>query len=177
MVEVSIFGVDEEDVAGLEIAVEDLVSVAEVDGAACRQQDVHRPLDGQRRLQHHGAEALALEVLHHDVGLSVVDAVVVNLDDVLVGDAAGGDRLVEEALGVLRLGGDEILVQRLDRHLALHYGVERPVHLPHPAAAHQVPDHEPALRADPGIGSQNFHATSLRDMPNRNSATSAASGG
>ena len=153
MIEIAILGVDEEDVTGLEIAVIDVVAVAEIHRAAGREHDVDGALDRQGRLQHHGAEALALQVLHHDERLPVVDAVVVDLDDVLVGDAASGDGLVEEALGVLRFCGDEILVERLDGDLALHDCVHRAIDLPHPAAANEIPDDETALGADPRIGS------------------------
>src|SRR6266508_2817845 len=64
------------------------------------------------------AQVLALDVLHDEIGAAVDLAGLVDADDVRVGQAGGGARLVGEA-------GDEVGVERelgpqdLDRHRAV----------------------------------------------------------
>ncbi len=67
---------------------------------------------------------LALDVLHDDVVAAVVDAGVVDLDDVRVDQLRDGERLAAEAGDELLVVG-EVLGQDLDRDLALEHGVGR----------------------------------------------------
>jgi hypothetical protein len=80
-------------------------------------------------------EALALEVLHDDVGRAVRQRpVVVRLDDVRVPDGVRRARLLKEAahdLGVGRV----LRVQHLDGRLAPEARMLREIHDAHPALA------------------------------------------
>ena len=125
---------DQEDVGGLEIAVQDADRVSRGHGA----RDL--PRHPQRR--HHGerpvvvdrvAEGLAVQQLHDDVGSAIVgEAEVEDLDDPGVIDRGGGPRLGEEAI-------DEVGLRRhprrhdLDRRAALDQQVFTDVHRAHAA--------------------------------------------
>ena len=91
---------DEEDVLGLEIAVDDAGGVRGLERAA----DLHGDLRGAHRLEaplvrEHVGEVDAVEVLHDEVGAAVLGrAEVGDVDDVRVADARGRARLAAEAL-------------------------------------------------------------------------------
>ncbi len=87
-----------------------------------------------------GAQALALEELHHEVALAVGErAEIEDFDDVLGADAAGRLGLALEARHGLALFGDA-RVQDLDGHLAVDSGVLPLVNGTHSAFAEQADD-------------------------------------
>ncbi len=121
----------EEDVVGLEIAVDDVSAV----GGGEAVGDPQAPGDGgdrrRRAVPEDPAERLALEELGHDIGLIVVDADVMDGEEVGVVEGGGGAGLTLEALppiGAVR----DLRRQHLDRHLTVELGVPRPPHLAHP---------------------------------------------
>jgi hypothetical protein len=92
-------GVAQEDVRGLEIAVNDADLMACAQRRAHAQHDVSDVVDRQRRggLLDQLAQAPALQILHHHVGRSVVgETEVQHLDDVAMVDARCGQRLAHE---------------------------------------------------------------------------------
>jgi hypothetical protein len=83
-------------------------------------------------------EVLALEVLHHQIGLTLRGiAEVGDVDDVIVADQRGRARLPEEALHVGRVAA-VIGAQDLDRDLLADDHVRRQVHRAHAALADQA---------------------------------------
>ena len=121
----------EEDVVGLEIAVDDVAAV----GGGEAVGDPQAPGNGgdrrRRAVPEDPAERLALEELGHDVGLIVVDADVVDGEEVGVVERCGGAGLALEAfppIGAVR----DLWRQHLDRHLAAEFGVAGAPHLAHP---------------------------------------------
>jgi hypothetical protein len=140
----------QEDVVGLEVAVDDPALV----GGAKPPRDLERPGHGlaQRgdpRAQRL-AKRLALEELEDEVGVSLVGADVEDGDDVGVGESSGGAGLGLEAAepvgGGLSVGGDE-----LDRHLASEAGVAGAVDLAHAPGAERLHD---LVGTEPCPGSQ-----------------------
>jgi N-acetylglutamate synthase-like GNAT family acetyltransferase len=109
----------EEDVGGLEVAVDDAHVVHRRHGREHRQQRV----DGGGRGEHlqaieAGVERLAVEALHRDVGHALLAADVEDRADVRVRDARGDLRLAHEAHDQLRVRAGD-LVQHLERDRAL----------------------------------------------------------
>jgi hypothetical protein len=125
---------DEEDVLGLEIAVDDAAHVRRVQRARDRPHDAQRVADLEySEARQPPIERLTLEELHHDVRALVdVIAEVEDLDDARIGDRRRGAGLVEEPgydLGLAR----EALVEHLDRRTPPQHRVFREPHRPHPA--------------------------------------------
>src|SRR6185295_12572976 len=146
-------GVDD-DVVGLEVAVDDPAAVGEARGA----QDLDGQVDGavgvQRRLLlDDRLQRAPLEVLHRDVVGAVVLAAVVDGDDVLVLQAGGARRLAAEALDELAVLG-EAPVEDLQRHLAPELQVLGDVDVRHAAAAQAVQD--AVAPVDDGLGFEAF---------------------
>ena len=133
----------EEDVVGLEIAVDDVAAV----GGGEAVGDPQAPGDGgdrgRRAVPEDPAERLALEELGHDVGLIVVDADVVDGEEVGMIEGGGGAGLTLEALAPIGAVRD-LWRQHLDRHLAAELGVARPPHLTHPTGPDGGEDFVPA---------------------------------
>ena len=103
-------------------------------------------LHGQRRLQRparEGGEALALQVLHDEVGAALARVEVVHGDDVLVLHEAHRARLGEEAGDELRLIG-EVAVEHLHRDALGDEDVLGEQHRAHAAAAQLAQGHEAA---------------------------------
>jgi len=97
-------GVDE-DVGGLEVAVEDPAGVAVLDGVGEPGDDAGGLGRGEGALAGDALlEGLARDVLGDEVGGALVLADVEEVDDVAVGDPAEGRRLAEEAPAVARVG-------------------------------------------------------------------------
>ena len=123
----------DQDVLGLQVAVHDPLAVRE----AGRVQDLTGEVD--RILRAHPPldqvlERRAVDVLHRDEVSAVERAAVEDPDDVRVLEAGGSLCLALEALhelGVLR----EVVVQDLDRDLAVELGVVREPDVGHPARA------------------------------------------
>ncbi len=129
---------DHHQVPGLDVAVDDPLPVRVLEPGARLGADLDRDLGREPtlRLEELGARA-ALHVLHDDVVTVVVDAGVVDLDDVRVDQLRHRQRLAAEA-------GDELLVVRevlgqdLHGHRALQDAVGRLVDARHPARPEAV---------------------------------------
>ncbi len=86
------------------------------------------------------AQRFALEQLGHDVGSAVVDADVVDGEEVGVVESRGGPGLALEALPPIGAVDATCGGQHLDRHLAAELGVPGPPHLAHPTGAEGAED-------------------------------------
>ncbi len=123
----------DEDVARLDVAVDEAGTVGGIECGGDARADVDRQLRAQPRLDvEELAQALAVDELHDDGLAPAVLEHVVHGDDVRVGEAGDGDRLAAEALGDDRVGGQARL-EPLQRHLAVEGEVRRQPHLGHPA--------------------------------------------
>jgi hypothetical protein len=114
----AVFG--EKDVVGLEIAVHDVRFVRRRQGARALRYDLHDLAEGQLAAPpNRPLERLALQVLHHDVGLPrLADTHVLHRDGVPTLDARGGFGFVIEAspgftaaheLGMHELDGHQLI--------------------------------------------------------------------
>ena len=112
---------DHHQVPGLDVAVDDPLAVGVFEPRAGLDADLDRDLRARARpsLEQLGA-GVALDVLHDDVVAVVVDAGVVDLDDVGVDQLRDGQRLAAEAGDELLVVG-EVLGQDLDRDGALEH--------------------------------------------------------
>ena len=124
----------QEDVGGLQIAVNDPLAVSEGQPAQQLARDVQRPPERQRSFLEQVRQRLALEQLHHQKRHAVVDSGIRHRNDVRVGQRRQRPRLPLETPAPLRDGG-RILVQHLDRHLPAEVDLPRAVHDPHAAFA------------------------------------------
>src|SRR5262249_48557390 len=109
---------DQEQVVGLQIAMDDPLGVARRQPRAALPEDVARLVELEWSRREARGQALALEQLHHDVddeaAASLLDSPEVDdVDDVLVADVVGRLGLVEEARGQ-HLVADQLLEQHLD---------------------------------------------------------------
>src|SRR5215213_5561847 len=130
----------DDDVVGLEVAVDDPAAVREARGAQDLLDQADRPARVQRRLL--GDELLeraATHVLHRDVRRPVPLPAVVDGDDVGVLESRGGGRLAAEALHELAVGR-EAVVQELQRVVAPELQVLRAVDVGHPARSDAADD-------------------------------------
>ena len=141
-----LFLVGEEDVVGLEVAVDDTGAVRSVE----RRGDLARDPHGAAH-RHAGdsidlvGEQRAFEVLEHDVRDALAgEPHVGRLDDVRVPEGSGGAGLVHEPLddvGVFR----ELGAQHLDRDAPLDQHVLGKEHASHPALVQTADDAIPAF--------------------------------
>ena len=129
----------EEDVVGLQVAVDDGAPVRGLEPVAHLDRELDRGSQGHRPALEALPEALALQELENEVGTPAGGADVEDGQDVRVGEGGDGSRLVleaAEALGRgLRVGEDD-----LDRDVAAETGVVGAVHLRHSTGAQQLPD-------------------------------------
>ena len=137
----------EDDVRGLEVAVDDAAAVRVLDAVGDLAGDGRGFVEGERaRALQSLAERLAFDEFHDDVGLAARERpVVVGAGDVRVVESRGGARLALEALRRL-LVGDEVGQQQLDRRGAFEFDVHARVDRAHPAAPDQLV--EPVLVRD-----------------------------
>jgi hypothetical protein len=125
----------DEDVLGLDVAVDDAVVVGGAQGAGDLDRVGHRLADRQAPVAPDAVlERLALHVLEDDVRRSIVLARVDDADDVGVVELRDRARLAPEALELVGVRRD-LAVHELDRDLALEHRVERAVDRRHPAGA------------------------------------------
>jgi hypothetical protein len=136
----------EEDVLGLEIAVDDASPVGGVERRRDLAQDPQRVLGRQAtEALEARVEGLALEELHDDVGAAVgVVAEVEDLHDAGIGDRGRGPGLVEEPLDDVLVGRQRRL-QHLDRGAASEQRVLGQVDRAHAALPELLDD---AVRAE-----------------------------
>ena len=123
--------VGDEEVLGLQIAVDDVVLVRRGQPA----RELHRVVDGLPHAQRAAAEAFAkrpaFEQLRDDVGLAAGEAGVVDGDHVRVVERPGRARLLFEALQLLRRGAAR---EHFQRHVAAQLLVPGEQHHAHAAA-------------------------------------------
>jgi hypothetical protein len=133
----------DEDVAGLDVAVDDAARVRELEALEDLHQDLGKDLElrtvaGDQVI----AEAAAHHALHRDERVLVVLAVLVDRDDARVVEVAGRLRLALEALervlGVLRV--EVALADDLQRDVAADHRVVALVDDAHPAPAELADD-------------------------------------
>ena len=123
----------DEDVAGLDVAVDEAGVVGGVEGRRDARADVDRQLGAEPGLHvEQLAQALAVDELHDDGLAALVLEHVVDGDDVRVGQAGDGDGLAAEALGDDGVGGQARL-EPLEGDLAVERDVGGQPHLGHPA--------------------------------------------
>ena len=130
----------DQDVGGLDVAVDEPHAVRGVERRGDLAADVDRPVRAQAALAaQHGGEVGALDVLHREVEQPVLLAGVVDRDDVRVLQRGGDPRLAVEALaepgGLGELRGDD-----LDGRAAAQVDVLGPVDQAHAAAADPLLD-------------------------------------
>ncbi len=147
----------DEDVLGLEIAVDDADAVRRVERLEHGEGGGHDGVDleaadaAQRR-----ADRLAVEVLHHQVGPHLAHARLEDLDHVGVVDAVERLRLLEEALRDVGVLG-QLGVEELDGHRPARLHVLRAEHVPHPAAADALGEAVFAVDEGAGAGRADGH--------------------
>ena len=129
---------DHHQVARLHVAVDDPLAVRVLEARACLHADRDGDLGAElalalKELRHRAA----LHVLHDDVVAIVVDAGVIDLDDVGVDEPRDGQRLAAEASDELVVVG-EMLGQDLHRDGPLEHAVGRSVDGGHAARAEPV---------------------------------------
>ena len=123
----------DEDVARLDVAVDEAGVVGGVERRRDARADVDRQLGAQPGLHvEQLAQALAVDELHDDGLAALVLEDVVDGDDVRVGQPGHGDGLTAETLGDDRVGGQARL-EPLEGDLAIERDVGGEPHLGHPA--------------------------------------------
>ncbi len=131
--------VDEEEVARLEVAVDDARGVRSGERLGGADRERHDLGEGQPRSREPRREALALEPLHDQVRLLRLEPVGEVTDDPGVIEPREARRLALEALQIL----DAAAVEHLDRDALAGLPIERAVDHPHAAGAGEVLDLEP----------------------------------
>ena len=129
----------EEEVARLEIAVDDPVRVHRAERLRDALPEQERLGERERRALQARLEALSFEPLHHEVALAAVDLTVGDeAHDAVVIEARDELRLADEAGGVARIAA----VEQLQRDGAAGVLIEGAPHRAHPAGAGERLDAE-----------------------------------
>ena len=122
-----------EDVAGLDVAVDEAGAVGGVEGGGDARADVDRQLRAEPGLHvEQLAQALAVDELHDDGLAAAFGEHVVDGDDVGMGEPGDGDGLAAEALGDDGIGRQARL-QPLEGDAAVEREIGGQPHLGHPA--------------------------------------------
>ena len=145
--------VGDEDVLGLDVAVDDALCVRGLE----REQRLSHDLGGLRRLEpdvrvQQLARGAPADVLHDHVVDAVDRAPVVDRDDVRVRQRRRGARLAAEPVDEPLVAGERA-VQDLDRDLAREHGVVRAEDLAHPAGGDALHDVVAAVERDESLAS------------------------
>ena len=117
----------------------DPAAVRAVEGAGDLDAVTDRLVERQLAALEPVRQALALEVLHHEVLGAVLVAHVVERADVRMAQARDRARLALEPRADALVGG-ELVGQHLDGDPAVEPGVPRPVHLAHAAGTDRLLD-------------------------------------
>jgi hypothetical protein len=121
----------EEDVCGLQVAVNDPFPVRRSEALSDLHADFDRRSSGEVRAAQPRSERLAFQQLGDDVGSTVVGADVVHREDVRMAELAGRTGFQLETPQPSRIGGD-LGRQHLDRDIPAQAGIAGAVDLPHP---------------------------------------------
>ena len=122
----------EEDVCGLQVAVDDSLPVRRREALSHLHAELDRRAGGEPRAAQARRERLAFQQLGDDVGSTVVGADVVHRQDVRMVELAGRTGFQLETSQPSRIGGD-LGRQHFDRDIPAQAGVAGTVDLPHPA--------------------------------------------
>ena len=131
--------VGQEDVLGLEVAVDDALVVGGGQAAGDLAAVLGGLARGQRALEQAVAQGLALEQLGHQEGRALLAAEIVDRQDVGVREGGDGLGLALEP-GQARGVVGQVAGQDLDRHVALEVGVAGREDLAHAAGADAAGD-------------------------------------
>jgi hypothetical protein len=147
----AVVAVGQEDVAGLEVAVDDLQAVGPADRAADAGEHSDGLVERERAAGEPLGEVLAVEQLHREVGDAGrgVDVEVEDLHDVGPAHAGGGLGLAHEA-GARGVGLDDRGVHELERDGLAEAQVGGPPHAAHAAALQKFVE-APALADDVAV--------------------------
>src|SRR4029079_6335195 len=133
----------EEDVAGLDVAVDDALAVSVVEGLgglAGGAEDLAEAQPGPSRVEA-GGEVRALHEFEGEIEEALGLAGVEQGDDVGMEEAAGCPGLAQQTvLAVVDLLGSRDETDGLDGQLAIDLGVLGEVHLPHGPGAQELDD-------------------------------------
>ena len=129
----------DEEVLGLQIAVDQRQRVRGHERVGDLSHDLQRAREGEQAAPHHARQRRPLEALHDEEEPARVLAEVVDLDRVRVAQGGGHAGLALEAGAGLLLRAD-LRVQQLDRDGAVELGLERLVDGAHAALAEQRAD-------------------------------------
>ena len=145
--------VREENVAGLDVAVDEPAGVGGVERGRDRCEQRKGPFGREHPLSCEELPQVgALDVAHRDVELAVNVVGLEDRDDVRVVEAREQLRLAQEALSeaiVLR----QVRSEQLERHPAFEAQVQRSVHVGHPTTAEERLDPVASeVGADPDVG-------------------------
>ena len=137
----------DDDVAGLDVAMQDQTLVRVLDRRAHLTEQADALGQRQAALHAVGGDGRPLGQLHHEVALPAVHTAVQEPDDVRVLETLENLTLLDEA--ALGLRHEDPVARHLQGHLALQLaiGTRGPIHLAHAAAANLF--QEP-IRADGG---------------------------
>jgi hypothetical protein len=134
-----LLAVGDEDVGGLDVAVQDAARVRGVDRVGNLRGQPQQQADIERTAVDRARERAPLEQLHRDERPPLVLVHLIDGADVRVVQRRGGARFAQEALHRLRLVG-AILRQELERHLARELHVFGEIDHAHAARAERVED-------------------------------------
>jgi hypothetical protein len=130
----------EQDVAGLDVAVDEAAPVRGVERRADLADDPHRALGRERPLPHDGGEQVgAVDEPHRDIELAVDLPGLVDRDHVRVVDRRSEHRFALEALAELAVAR-EVVGDQLQRDGPRERDLGRPVHTAHAALAGDAVD-------------------------------------
>ncbi len=128
----------EQDVRGLDVAVQDAVRMRVAESARYPLQQRHHFLQVHRGAHPFGERA-ALDQLEHEEGNPVLVAEVEDLEDVGMLETGDRPRLLLEPLAIGRFVGEDV-GQDLDRHVAIEGGVVGAVDRSHAATTDSLQD-------------------------------------
>ena len=129
----------EEDILGLQVAMDDAALVSRRHTARCLNRDVERCPMGKRAAQQRFAQRLTFEQFGDDIGFIPVDAHVEHSNDVGMAERGGRSRLALEALQAGAVTG-ELGPENFERNVASQPAVVGAIHLAHSARAERRND-------------------------------------